>query len=98
MRFVPLLALIAPPVQAGDLTTVVPASEVCYHEGRAFSPGAVIYVDLPRGCDREATRLLKMAETRVCERPEPGAAPVWLPLTDIPLDEVTKEIGPDCEW
>ena len=57
--------------------------------------GSVIFVDLPRGCTREGTRVLKMAETRICEMVE--GTPMWLPLYDIPLSSVTEEIGVDCE-
>ena len=100
-RTLPLLLLAAPaaaepaPMQAVDLTTVVSPREVCYHDGRAFSLGAVIFVQMPRGCTREATRLLKMSETRVCELADDR--PVWLPVADVPLDRVTEEIGQNCE-
>ncbi len=89
-------AAAAEPLRAVDLTTVVSPREACYHDGRAYSPGAVIHVPLPRGCTREGTRLLKMAETRICAIADDR--PSWQPLYDIPLDKVTKEIGPDCEW
>ncbi len=82
-------------LNAVDLTTVVSPREVCYRDGKAHSVGSVIFVDLPRGCTREGTRALKMAETRICEMVE--GTPMWLPLYDIPLSSVTEEIGVDCE-
>ncbi|TYO85424.1 hypothetical protein [Oceanicella actignis] len=72
----------------------VPAG-VCWHEGREYSPGAVVRRELPRGCTREGTRLLRMSSTLVCEAGPEG--PRWRPLYEIPLKNVTREVGPDCE-